>query len=116
MVAPLALVSVLAGIGRHSLILCVPADRTRDHRELLHKTLKHRTVGYRTISVAATGASKNTRKHERVRLRSMPIMLAKGGANAANATALATLASELLGMLAVLPRGRGHAACIAHLS
>jgi|RhiMethySRZTD1v2_1073278.scaffolds.fasta_scaffold772031_2 hypothetical protein len=46
----------------------------------------------------------------------MPIMLAKGGANAANATALATLASELLGMLAVLPRGRGHAACIAHLS
>jgi hypothetical protein len=44
MVAPLALVSVLAGIGRHSLILCVPADRTRDHRELLHKTLKQRRI------------------------------------------------------------------------
>jgi hypothetical protein len=37
----------------------------------LHKTLKRRTVGYQTISVAAPGASKNTRQHEGVRLRSV---------------------------------------------
>jgi hypothetical protein len=46
------------------------------------------------------------------------MMLAKGRANAANATALATLASELLGddCCSARVRGRGHAVCIARLT